>query len=130
VIDALVAGRLHGKPVERTAKNGARFATCNLRVVTREGEALFANVICFQASAVTALLALNDDDAVAIAGELTPKVWTDRGGTARPALDLTAHSVLSPYRMQRKRQAISDADGGRREAPRSVQAPAAREDAG
>ena len=52
---------------------------------------------------------LHDGDSVAIAGELTPKVWTDKHGEAKPALDLVAHKVMSPYDVQRKRKAVAEA---------------------
>lgn len=113
MIDALLQGQLFGKPVERTARNGARYVTCKLRTVTRDGEALCTDVITLQKAACTALLALDDGDAVAVSGELTPKVWTDREGTPRPALSLTAHRVTSPYHVQRNQ-------GRRRRAPGSA----------
>jgi hypothetical protein len=37
---------------------------------------------------------LEDGDAVAIAGALTPKVWLDKQGNARPALDMIVSRVL------------------------------------
>jgi hypothetical protein len=53
-----------------------------------------------------------------LSGALTPKVWTDREGNARPALDLVAHAVLSPYHVTRKRNAVQadrrEADEGQR----------------
>jgi len=107
MIDALLAGRVHGTPTERTAKNGARFVTCKLRVATRTGETLFANIICFRAQAVTALLALSDGDSVAISGELTLGTYVAKDGITRPTLDVVAHAALSPYSVARKRQALS-----------------------
>jgi len=104
VIDALIAGRLNGAPAARTTKAGRPFATCKLRASTRDGESLFVNVIAFSSPAVTALLALADGDAVALAGELTPKVWIDKNGEARPTLDLVAHAVLTEYHVARKRK--------------------------
>jgi hypothetical protein len=41
------------------------------------------------------LLALRDGDSVSAAGSLNPKVWTDKQGNTKPALDLVAHRVLS-----------------------------------
>ena len=64
------------------------------------------NVIAFDAAPCTALLALADGDSVALSGSLTPKVWTDKGGNARPALDLVAHQVLTAYHVTRKRDAM------------------------
>jgi single-stranded DNA-binding protein len=110
MIDALLSGRLHGAPVARTASNGNQFATAKVRVSGRDGEAHYANVIAFDEAAVAALLALSAGDSVALAGELTPKVWTDKDGTARPSLDLVAHAVLTPFHVARRRKAVRSAD--------------------
>jgi single-stranded DNA-binding protein len=110
MIDALIAGKLHGKPATRTSKNGNSFATSKVRASTREGETLFVNVIAFDEDAVTALLALSDGDSVALTGELTPKVYTPQNGEPRPSLDLLAHAVLTPYHVARKRKAVRGSD--------------------
>jgi single-stranded DNA-binding protein len=108
VIDALIAGRLYGKPLERNGKNGRAFATAKVRVPTRDGNALFVNVIAFEDAAVTALLALDNGDSIALAGELTPKVYTPPAGEPRPTLDLLAHAVVSAYHVARKRKAVTE----------------------
>lgn len=108
MIDALIAGTIYGQPSERTSANGKRFATAKLRVSVRDGSACFVNVICFDAGAVTALLALREGDSAALSGELTPKVWTDKHGESKPSLDLLAHAVLTPYHVTRKRAAIRE----------------------
>jgi single-stranded DNA-binding protein len=77
-----------------------------VRTATGE-EALFVNVIAFEAGAVSVLLALDAGDSVAIAGSATPKVWTAKDGTVRPALDVVAAQVLTPYHVTRKRAAVS-----------------------
>ncbi len=106
MIDALIAGRLHGKPAERQASNGTAYATAVIRVSTRTGETFFVNVIAFDELAVRALLALADGDSAALTGELTPKVYTPKEGPPRPALDLLAHAVLTEYHVIRKRVAV------------------------
>jgi single-stranded DNA-binding protein len=106
MIDALIAGKLFGQPKQMTSKAGKPFATAKVRAAAGEGEALFVNVIAFDASTVAALLALGDGDSVALAGSLTPKVWTDRDGNHRPAVDLVAHQVLTAYHVTRKRKAV------------------------
>lgn len=106
MIDALICGRLHGAPKSRTSSNGRPFATAVVRTATRAGEAIFVNTIVFAQPAVTALLALADGDSVALAGELTPKVFVPKQGEPRPSLDLLGHQVISPYSVQRKRQAV------------------------
>jgi single-stranded DNA-binding protein len=108
VIDALIAGKLYGTAAVRMAKNGSRFATAKVRVTTATGEVLFVNVIAFAAPAVEALLSLAEGDSVALSGELTPKIWTDKNGDARPSLDLVAHAVLTAYHVTRKRQAVKE----------------------
>jgi single-stranded DNA-binding protein len=105
MIDALVAGRLLGAPVERTTNAGKRYCTAKLRVSTRDGETVFVNVIAFDNIAVTALLALGDGDSAALSGEVTPKAWLDKEGKARASLDLLAHAVNSPFSVTRKRRA-------------------------
>jgi hypothetical protein len=72
----------------------------------REGDVLFVNVIAFAPAAVAALLALKDGDAIAIAGELTIKVYTPASGEPRPSLDLLAHAVITEYHVNRKRKAV------------------------
>ena len=66
----------------------------------------FVSVIAFDDAPCKALLALSDGDSVALSGSLTPKVWTDREGNTRPALDLVAHQVLTSYHVTRKRAAV------------------------
>jgi single-stranded DNA-binding protein len=106
MIDGLVSGKLYGGAQSRTGQSGKTFVTCKVRAATGDGESLFVNVIAFDDAAKAALLALDDGDSVALAGTLTPKVWTDKSGTTRPALDMVAHAVLTAYHVQRKRQAV------------------------
>lgn len=103
MIDALISGKLYGQPTERTSKTGKPFALAKVRAAGGDGESLFVNVIAFDTAPCTALLALGDGDSVALSGSLTPKVWTDKEGNARPGLDLVAHQVLTAYAVTRKR---------------------------
>lgn len=108
MIDALVSGKLFGAAQSRVSRNGSEFVTAKVRAAAGDGDALFVNVIAFSHSAGAALLALADGDSVALAGTLTPKVWVDKHGEAKPAVDLVAHSVLTAYHVQRKRKAMAD----------------------
>ncbi|AHI65848.1 single-stranded DNA-binding protein [Burkholderia thailandensis] len=112
MIDALIGGKLYGKPQNRTAQSRTVFVVAKVRAVVNDGEALFVSVIAFSDGAKAALLALDDGDSVALAGTLTPKVWTDRNGDAKPALDMVAHAVLSAYHVKRKRAAVQGANDG------------------
>lgn len=97
MIDGLVSGRLVGAAEQREGKNATRFAVAKVRASAGDGESVVVNVIAFAADACAALLALNDGDAVALAGGLTPKVWSDKQGTPKPALDMVATRVLTAY---------------------------------
>lgn len=107
MIDGLIAGKLQGKAAERTSKNGKPYALAKVRAAGGDGEALFVNVIAFDTGPCTALLALGDGDAVALAGTLTPKAWLDREGQPRAAVDMVAAQVLSAYHVRRKREAVT-----------------------
>lgn len=108
MIDALVAGKLHGKPIERTGNSGKTFVTCMVRVAT-EADPLFVSAIAFDADTCRALLALDDKDSVALSGSLTPKVYQPKDGSpARPALDMVAQGVLTAYHVTRKRKAVAE----------------------
>lgn len=107
MIDALIAGKLHGKAVQRTGKNDNRFVTAKLRASIANGESIFVNVITFIDDVGAALLALDDGDSVSLSGALVPKVWTDGNREARPSLDLTAHAAITSYHVTRKRRVVS-----------------------
>jgi len=113
MIDALIAGKVFGQPRTMTSKAGKPFATAKVRAAAGESEALFVNVIAFDADTVATLLALSDGDSVALAGSLSPKVWTDREGNSRPAVDLVAHKLLTAYHVTRKRNAVQKPVGQR-----------------
>ena len=106
MIDALISGKLYGQPAERTGNGGHRFVTARVRAAAGDGEAVIVNVITFTHSVGDALLALQDGDSVSLSGAVTPKVWTDKNGQVRPALDLVAHAVLTPYHVKHKREAM------------------------
>ena len=115
MMDALIAGRIHGQPNQRTGQSGRPFVVATIRAASGNGEALFVSVIAFDEQPMAALLALSEGDSVALSGALTPKVWTPRnGGEPRPALDLVAHACLSAYHVTRKRKAspAPDSPGG------------------
>ncbi|BEP96811.1 single-stranded DNA-binding protein [Acidovorax sp. sif1233] len=95
MIDGLVAGRLYGEAERRTDKAGKPFTVSKVRASTADGETLFVNVIAFEAGVCASMHALRDGDSVALAGSITPRVWTDKQGNTRPALDMVAHRLLT-----------------------------------
>ena len=105
MIDGLIGGKLTGVAKEHLSKAGKRFATARLRTPLADGDSIFVSVIAFAESVVDGLLALGDGDSVALSGAITPKVWQPASGEARPAIDLVAHALVTPYHVQRKRLA-------------------------
>ena len=95
MIDGLVAGRLYGEAERRTDKAGKAYSLAKVRASTAEGELLFVNVIAFDDDLCASLHRLHDGDSVALSGSLNPRVWTDKQGNARPALDMVAHRLIS-----------------------------------
>ncbi len=108
MIDALIAGKVHGTPTERTGKSGKPFALAKVRTPTTEGESAFVSVIAFDAAPVSALLALKEGDSVAVAGPLKVGTWQDKEGQRRPALDIVAQQVLTVYQVRHRRNATQD----------------------
>lgn len=122
MIDAILSGRIYGTPAEKTSgKTGKRFVTAKVRAAAGDGESLFVNVIAFDGSVCAGLMALSENDSVSLSGALTPKVWVDKNGQARPALDLVAHGLLTSYHVTRKRKAMQPADQDDAKAPRRQQ---------
>jgi single-stranded DNA-binding protein len=105
MIDGLIAGKLHERPVERMDKSGNPYAIAKVRTSTGDGDGadVFVNVIAFDAKACGSLLTLDEGDSVALAGSLTPKVWTDKQGNTRPSVDMVATQVLTAYQVTKKR---------------------------
>lgn len=108
MIDALIAGRMYGSAKQGTGKAGSTYTTAKVKAAAGNGETLLCSVIAFDDKAQAALLALDDGDSVAVSGALTPKVWTDKAGDTRPAVDLVCHAVLTSYHVKRKRQAVAE----------------------
>ena len=108
MIDALISGKLAATPKPGTSRNGNTFATARVWVTTGADVRLSVSVIAFDEATVTGLLALDAGDSVALAGEFTPKVWTDNEGDARVSADMKAHALLTPYHVSRKRKAAQD----------------------
>lgn len=112
MIEGLIAGKLVGVAETRQGKNGSSFALAKVKASAGDGESLIVNVIAFAAEASAALMALDDGDALALSGALTPKVWTDKQGNTRPALDMIATQVLSAYHVNRKRAELGFSAAG------------------
>jgi len=107
MIDALVSGHVFGQPTHRVGKSGKPFVTAKVRAPMRNNEGAFVNVVTFSDHVMAGLLALGQGAAVAIAGELTTDVWTDREGKPHAGLHLVAHELLTEHHVNRRRSADS-----------------------
>ena len=120
MIDALIGGKVHGQPQQKTTKAGKPFAVAKVKVPTGDGQAVFCSVVAFADHVVRGLLALGDGDPLSLTGALTVGVWTTRDGEAKPSLDLVASGLLTPYHISKRRAAMTDKaqpDTGRAPAP-------------
>jgi hypothetical protein len=79
---SLAWGKLHGQPAKRSPRRANRSWTLKVRVHAEHSN-VFANFIAFSPADCEGLLALGDGDAVALAGSLTAKGWTDLECTGR-----------------------------------------------
>ena len=95
MIEGLVAGHIWGEPEKRMGKHSSVFVVAKLRAKGAQAELLIVNVIAFDPAVCQALLALHDGDAVSLRGSLDPKVWVDKQGVSRAALDMIASRALA-----------------------------------
>lgn len=98
MINALVMGTLLGEAEAREGKNASTFVVAKVKAPCAEGETVIVNVIAFDADTCKALMALEDGDALAMSGSITPKVWSDKQGNTRPALDMVVGKLLTAQR--------------------------------
>jgi hypothetical protein len=97
MIDGLVAGRLMGDASRRVDKAGHSYIVARVLARNKADEEFIVNVIAFDEAPCAALLALRDGESLTLSGALTPKVWTDKQGNARPSLDMVATHVLTAH---------------------------------
>ena len=95
MIEGLVAGTIWGEPEKRLGKNDSLFVVAKVRAQGTQPELTIVNVIAFDHAACKALLQLQDGAAVSLSGSLLPKVWVDKQGVSRAALDMIASRVLA-----------------------------------
>jgi len=109
MIDGLIAGRLMGDASRRVDKAGRTYLVARVLARNKADEEFIVNVIAFDEAPCAALLALRDGQALALSGALTPKVWTDKQGIARPSLDLVAVQVMTAHDVKQKSAALDEA---------------------
>ena len=107
MIEGLVSGWLVGAAEAREGKHASKFVVAKVKASASDGETIVINVIAFSVDACAALMALDDGDPLSLCGSLTPKAWNDKQGNSRPALDMIASSVLTPYHAAQKRSEIT-----------------------
>ena len=106
MIDALIGGKLLGTATKRIGASGKPFVVAKVRTPQGDADSLLVNVIVFDETVGTGLLALGDGDSVSMSGSLSVKTWTTKSGEVRPGLDLVAHAILTSYHVKRRREAV------------------------
>jgi hypothetical protein len=94
MIEGLVSGRIWSAAEHRADKTGRPYCVAKMRVVNGDSEAVLVNLIAFDPGVCEQLFRLYEGDAISVSGSLTPKVWMDKQGNAKPVLDMVAHRVL------------------------------------
>lgn len=94
MIEGLVAGRVWSSAERRVDKAGRPYCVTKIRVLSADSDGVLVNLIAFDASVCESLSHAREGDAISVSGALTPKIWTDKQGTTKPALDMVAHRVL------------------------------------
>ena len=95
MIEGLIAGHIWGDPEKRVGKNNSIFVVAKVRAQGTQPELVIVNVIAFDNAVSKGLLELRDGDAVSLSGSLLPKVWIDKQGVSRAALDMITRRVLA-----------------------------------
>lgn len=103
MIDALVSGKLHADPQQRTSKAGRPYTTATIRAGAGD-DSLFIRVTAFDPDVQAALLALKAGDSCALAGSLKPTAWI-KDGEARAGADLIAAQCMTLYQLKKRRAA-------------------------
>jgi single-stranded DNA-binding protein len=109
MISGLVSGVLIGKPQKRQSTKGKPFVTAKLRATGASGESTYIDIIAFSQSAAGALLAMGGGDSLAVSGPITTKVWNNKNGETKVALDIVAAGVMTPYQLTKKREGLTKA---------------------
>lgn len=97
MINGFVMGTLFGTAEMRKGKNASNYAVAKVKAPYAGGDTIIVNVISFDVDTCKGLMALKDGGALAMSGSITPKVWSDKQGNTRPALDMVANKLLSAY---------------------------------
>lgn len=112
-LSVLAVGKLISAPERRTGNSGKRFALARMAAATEDGDAL-CSLIAF-GPAADQLLGLDKGDSLSVAGRSKVSAWL-KDGEPRAGLSITVDAVLTPYHVQRRRQAMRGAEGATDEA--------------
>jgi single-stranded DNA-binding protein len=116
VLTVLASGTLARDPKPRTSAAGKTFATALLRCPAEDAEPMLLSLIAFNEPAVRALLALQQGDALAVAGRAKPSTW-EKNGEQHHGLSVVAEHVLTAYHVDKRRRQVRGDDGAGNEQP-------------
>ena len=112
MISALIKGERASDPTERTAANGTRFWTANIRV-SAGAETFFVSLTTFSETAGERLAVLRKGSTLAATGTLEQTTWVGKDGASRGGWRLTAGEILTVYAATKKRKAGAPADASK-----------------
>jgi single-stranded DNA-binding protein len=108
MLSVLASGTLVSKPRQRIGNSGKPFATAQARIPSDGEASVLLSIIAFRDTAMQALLALDQGDAVALVGRGKLTCWQTNGGE-RHGLSVVAEQVLSVYQLEKRRSASTRA---------------------
>lgn len=109
MLDAILGGKLHKDPVQRTTQHGKPYTTATAKISQPDGTVIFASLVAFEPEPARKLAALTAGDSLAVQGSVTAKTWQDGKGDVHPSLDVIVTGVLSAYIVKKKRDAMQQA---------------------
>lgn len=121
---ALVSGSLFRAPESKTSKNGKPYAVCTIKTRADDNRSEFWRVTVFSETAIDALMALGEGDALSVQGALKCELYQPEGKEPRISMSVIADTV-QPLRAPRKEKAPKAASDDRAPIRRSRAAQAA-----
>lgn len=104
MLAVLCSGSLIRDPQQRQGANGPAYVTALMRCPAEDSDPLLISLIAFSDTAVAALLALGQGDALSVAGRAKLREW-QQGEETKHGVSVTADQVLTVYAAGKKRKA-------------------------
>jgi single-stranded DNA-binding protein len=94
MIRALVTGKLHDAPQQRTSANGKTYTTAKLRADGKDGSTVWCSIIAFNAEGER-LATLQQGAALSVSGRAEVSAWSDKQGEPKAGLSLMVDELAT-----------------------------------